>query len=208
MNLRFLGDVLDHWKGSMISQLSKAKLLDQLKVDQLASDFSQWGEVDHRLYAELLRIHRSALVAHKQELWKNRNAYLEEILAVEGDMFLDPDIGISTNSQAGPEHLKASELHSILDHAPKRIVMVYQHIRARKTRDRVLEIMYSLQQKGPGFHACSYESATVAMLFFSRRAERLDPIGKYYQRMLDWHARRRIWHWQSPSTTLRLVAHH
>ena len=208
MNLRFLGDVLDHWKGSMISQLSEAKLLDQLKVDQMASDFSQWGEVDHRLYAQMLRVRESALIRHKQELWNNRNAYLEEILAVDGDVFLDPDIGISTNSQAGAEHLKASELHAILDHAPKRIVMVYQHIRARKTRERVVEIMDFVQQKGPGFHVYSYESATVAMLFFSRRSERLDPIGKYYHRMLDWHAKSRIWHWQSPSTTLRLVTRH
>ena len=205
MNLRFLGDVLDHWKGSIIGGLSQANLLDELKVDQMATDFPQWGDVDHSIYSHLLRIDRSMLIQHAQGLSTNRKAYLEEILSVEGDLFLDPDTGICTNSQPGVEHLKASELHAILDHSHTRIVMVYQHIRARKTRERVLEIMDYFQQKGPGFYAYSYESASVAMLFFSRRPERLEPIGEFYRRMLDWHAGQRIWHWQSPRPTLRLV---
>jgi len=205
MNLRFIGDVLDHWKGSIIGRLSEANLLHRLNVDQMATDFSQWGEVDHSLYADLLRIDRSMIIHHAQDLWSNRKQYLEEMLAVQGDMFLDPDIGICTNSQPGSEHLKALELHALLDRGPTRVVMVYQHIRARKTRERVLDIMDFLQQKGPGFHAYSYESASAAMLFFSRRSERLNPIGEFYQRLLDWHAKERICHWQSPSTTLRLV---
>jgi len=207
MNLKYLGDALDHWKGSIISRLRERNLLHQLKVDQMATDFPQWGEIDHSIYADLLRIDRSMLVRHLQDLGRNRKAYFEEILSHESDLFLDPDTGICTNSRPGVVHLKASELHATLDQTPTRIVMVYQHVRAQKTRDRVLEVMDYLQQKGPGFHAYSYESASVAMLFFSRRPDRLEPIGEFYKHMLDWHASQRIWHWQSPAAELKLMVH-
>lgn len=205
MNLRFLGDVLDHWKGSLVAQLSGAGLLDGFRVDQMATDFGQWGEVDRCLYAELLNVDRSSLVVHSGAIWANRKAYLQELKAIHGDLFLDPDAGICTNSRPGVEHLKATELEMILDSDPGRIVMVYQHIRARKTRDRVIEIMNFLQEKGLTFHAYAYESSSAAMLFFSRRSDRVDLIGGFYRRLLDWHAEDRIFHWQTPSTNLRLI---
>lgn len=204
MNLRFLGDAMDHWKGSIIGRLSKMNMLDSLRADQIASDFSQWGEVDHALYANLLGISKSMLIQHEQPLWENRRKYLEEILTIDGDLFLDPDIGISTNSQTGAKHLKASEVHAILDESPTRIVMVYQHIRAQNTRERVIEVLDWVQEKGPDFSCYSYESGTVAMLFFSRRTDRLGKIGKYFKDLLDWHAKERVyyWHRQRPNLTL------
>lgn len=211
MNLRVLGDVADHWKGSIISRLTGVDLLDQLHVDQMATDFSQWGEVDHSLYADLLRVDRSVLIQHTEDLHTNRERYVDEMLAVRGDLFLDPDIGICTTSHAGSVQLKASELHALLDQEPTRIVMVCQHIspwkskKREKTRERVVEIMYHLQQKGPGFYAYSYQTPTVAMLFISRRSHRLNRIGEFYEHLLDRHANERFSHWQSPSTTLRIV---
>jgi len=208
MNLRFLGDVLDHWKGSIISRLSDAQLLHNLMVDQMATDFSQWREIDHTIYAKLLMIERESIVPHGQELSGNRKAYVQEILKYNGDLFLDPDTGICTNSQAGSEHLKATELHAILDCAPERIVMVYQHNgRTGNMRARVVEVMFYLQRHGAGFHAYAYESATTAMLFLCRKPERVDLIGAYFKQMLDWHGDRRISHWQSPAPGPQLMIH-
>ena len=45
MNREYLGDALDHWKGSMLSNLQAAGLLHHLAVDMMASD--EWKEDRH-----------------------------------------------------------------------------------------------------------------------------------------------------------------
>ena len=38
MNLKYLGDTLDHWKGSVFQILQEAKLLRNLEVDAMMTD--------------------------------------------------------------------------------------------------------------------------------------------------------------------------
>jgi len=205
VNLRFLGDVHDHWKGSMIDLLLRNNLLEKFKVDPMLTDYSQWGEIDYSLYCKILRIKRSMLIHHSEDLCLSRKTYIDEILSVEGDIFFDPDIGICTNTRPGYEHLKASELYLILNHIPSRIVMVYQHIRARKARERIVEIFDYLQKQGAGINALSYHSASVAMLFLSKDSERYYRFCKYFEQMLDWHSNRLLFQWERPRKKLELI---
>lgn len=59
MNLAFLGDALDHWKGSLFESLQKGGILQNFAVDPMASDLAAWTPEDFSLFSTLLRIDRS-----------------------------------------------------------------------------------------------------------------------------------------------------
>ena len=61
MNRDYLGDALDHWKGSVFEYLKREKLLRNFMVDPMATDDSKWDEDDSRLLAQLLRIEERQL---------------------------------------------------------------------------------------------------------------------------------------------------
>lgn len=42
MNLKFLGDALDHWKDSLLQWMRTEKLLVDLKVDLMATEATNW----------------------------------------------------------------------------------------------------------------------------------------------------------------------
>jgi len=48
MNQAYLGDALDHWKGSLIAILRRHQppLLNRLAVVPMATDAQEWGEDD------------------------------------------------------------------------------------------------------------------------------------------------------------------
>ena len=54
MNLQFLGDALDHWKGSVFEGLKKAGALAGFHVDAMASDAKMWRPQDWILFSKLL----------------------------------------------------------------------------------------------------------------------------------------------------------
>jgi hypothetical protein len=78
MNLTFLGDALDHWKGSLFESLSREGILRNFAVDPMASDLPAWRPEDFLLFAQLLRIDRSQIVEHQADL-NNRSRYFAEI---------------------------------------------------------------------------------------------------------------------------------
>lgn len=157
MNLSHLGDTLDHWKGSLLERLQKAKLLTDLAVDPMATDARSWTTTDRQLYATLLRIAPAQVLQHQARLSTDRQGYFGEITHAT-DLFLDPDIGIATRGvRDASHHLTPDEFHGLLAACPSRIVIVYQHIRGIKTRRRVTEITTALARDG-GLRWCSYES--------------------------------------------------
>src|ERR1700688_2197719 len=114
MNLRYLGDALDHWKGSLFEYLQNATLLRELAVDAMAGDAEQWQLADWKLFANLLRVKEAQVVPHTQLLAVDRAAYFKEITH-RGDLFLDPDTGIATGRVGDDsQYLFAAELHDLL----------------------------------------------------------------------------------------------
>lgn len=193
MNLKYLGDALDHWKGSVFEALQREHLLHDFKVDEMASDSEEWGKQDYGLYAKLLRIDQRQLVVHMDTLSGNRDKYFKEI-PVDGDLFLDPDTGFQTGAVKKPQqYLTTVEFLDLLKR--DRIIAVYQHVRAKHTRDRVEEVLRVLCDKGSGFFCTSYESGTVAFLFFGLHATRVKAIRDYFQLLLGKYADKRVGYW-------------
>lgn len=196
MNLRYLGDAMDHWKGSMIERLQRASLLRDFAVDAMSTDAEDWRPEDYDLFADLLRIKRQQIVNHSELLAVNRPGYFREV-SHSGDLFLDPDTGIATCAvSVRSQYLFPAELHGLLETQPERLVAVYQHIRAQKTRDRLQRVVSALRLADTPFSCCSYESGTVSMLFFSREDSRVDRIYQHLEHFLGVHATRRIYRWR------------
>jgi hypothetical protein len=197
VNLQFLGDALDHWKGSVFEGLKKAGALAGFHVDAMASDAKMWRPQDWILFSKLLRVELSQIISHKFYLTQARNQYFDEI-PTGGDLFLDPDTGIQTNRVKEPEkYLRPTELRGLMEKDRSRVVVVYQHVRARHTRDRVCSVLSALRHKIESFSCTSYESGTVAMLFLSFNRERIAPINDYFGNLLGFHAKNRVgsWNW-------------
>lgn len=185
MNLKFLGDALDYWKGAMFASLRKAKVLRDFAADPMASDPKRWSAEDFKLYARLLRIDRHKVIQHRATLYA-REAYFGEITH-QGDLFLDPDTGVATG-QVKAAHVSPSEIGQLLDAATGRLLVVYQHVRAKPVAIRVDEVMNSVRQAIGRLSWCSYESATVAMLFLARLPARTVPVATHFRDLLRRHA--------------------
>jgi hypothetical protein len=196
MNLRYLGDALDHWKGSLLERLQSARLLNRLSVDAMASDAPDWTDSDWKLFATLLRIAPTQIIRHRAALSISRSDYFREV-SHPTDIFLDPDTGIATGRIANAsQYLRPTELHALLAARPSRVVGVYQHIRAVSTRDRLTKIMSVLSSAAQPLCCCSYESSTVAMLFFSRDLLRIKAIYDHHSALLGRHSASRTHLWR------------
>jgi hypothetical protein len=191
MNLAYLGDALDHWKGALFQFLTADGLLRDFAVDSMATDGPEWTTDDLALFARLLHVTESQIVRHKAPL-AARNKYFAEITH-GGDLFLDPDTGIDTGGGSPIEkYIKPNELADLLQKPGRRVVAVYQHVRAQKTCVRVDGCLRALAAVFGGTGWCSYESGTVAMLFLSRDTARTSAIAKGFCSLLGKHAKGRV----------------
>jgi hypothetical protein len=194
MKTDFLGDALDHWKGSIFGYLQEGRLLRNFLIDPMSTDTSQWCEADTSLYAQLLRVDEKQLVQHKERLREGRRLYFSEIPKA-GDLFLDPDTGIKTGRDSSNDiykFLRATELFELMQDEKDRLVIVYQH--ARGVRQRVHNIWTALKGRREPFACSSYEAGTVAMLFFSSAPHRAELIRDSFCRLLGKHSNRRIFY--------------
>lgn len=197
MQLKFLGDALDHWKGSVFEWLQREGIIRRFSVDAMASDASSWSEEDWHVYVRLLRLDRSQLISHSQDLAGNRLAYFDEIQH-PGDLFLDPDTGIATGSvKQVSQYVRPGELLRLLSADESRVVAVYQHgARSYATiRDRLDGVVSSLRRPDNPLCCMSYECGTVAMLFFSANCWRIEEIAYYLRSALGRHGADRICQW-------------
>lgn len=191
MNLAYLGDALDHWKGSLFEYLAGESLLRDFAVDPMATDGSEWTPDDFALFARLLRLREPQILRHKSSL-AARSRYFAEI-AHRGDLFVDPDTGIDTGGGSPiDKYIKPGELAALLEGPKTRVVAVYQHVRAQKTCVRVDACLRELAVAASGTGWCSYESGTVAMLFLSHDAARTNSIAGAFSRLLGRHADGRV----------------
>ena len=191
MNLMYLGDALDHWKGSLFEFLQAERLLRDFAVDPMATDGHLWRDADFALFARLLRVNPTQILHHKMPLTE-RAPYFTEIDHT-GDLFLDPDTGIQTSGDGhAAKYVKPHELAGLLRNQDTRIVAVYQHVRAQRTSVRVDGCLRALAEVVAHIGWCSYESGTVAMLFLSQDRDRTTGIDEGFRRLLGRHAEDRV----------------
>jgi hypothetical protein len=189
LNLDFLGDAFDHWKGSLIEFLQEAQALRNFAVDPMASDLGLWKSEDFVILARLLRVDATQIIRHRETL-QERTKYFDEI-SHRGDLFLDPDTGVATGRVKGT-HISPFEIGHLLDSATNRLLVVYQHVRAQRVSIRVDAVLIALQKEIGFFSWTSYESGTVAMLFLSRMPERTEQIAAHFKSMLGRHSSGRV----------------
>jgi len=191
LNLKYLGDALDHWKGSLFEYLANAGVLRQFAVDPMASDLLEWTEADYALFARLLRVNETQIIRHQISLF-DRPRYFAEIIH-KGDLFLDPDTGIATGHVNQEEqYIWPREVGFLLGEPADRLLGIYQHVRAQRVSARADDCLDKLKEEIGGFGWCSYESGTVAMIFLSRRVDRTNKVVDALRGLLGSHAERRI----------------
>lgn len=196
MNLKYLADALDYWKGGVLNFLEGRRLLDSLLVEPMLSDPEAWTGEQWSLFAGLLRVSGDQIVRHRQSLTADRPAYFQEIPPFE-TIFLDPDIGVCTSrvtSTSRAQYVFPEELRSLLDETPNRLLIVYQHVRG-SVRDRLNEVTRAIQACATGVGCSSYESATAALLFISRTGRYKD-VAAAFRPFLgpQYEARVHAWH--------------
>jgi hypothetical protein len=195
MNTTFLGDALDHWKGSLFESLQNAGVLTDFAVDPLASDLHAWKQQDFDLYARLLRVELLQVLQHKVSIADNRQQYFLEVLSHAGDLFIDPDTGVATGRVRLEHHrryVEPAEIGQLLDSGKKRIAAVYQHVHGRRVADRVDKVRQAIGKRIEKLGWSSYESGTVAMLFLSRDHHRVEAVSEHFRRILGLRADGRI----------------
>ncbi len=171
MNVCFLGDAYDYWKGSLLNHLQRSGLLINLTIDAMATEPPSWQEEDWTLYASLLNVAHDRVLKHRELLSVQRANYFQEI-PVEGDLFLDPDTGLVTGRVKKAErYVYPRELVRLVEGS--RVVCVYQHSSRTHIRHRVEAVVNAVQSLCPTLSYVSYEATTVAMLFFSVAPNRI-----------------------------------
>lgn len=189
VNLAYLGDALDHWKGSLLGEVQQHRLLHDLTVDAMATDQPQWDDSDWQVYARLLRVHRRQVLIHQEDV-RNPDAYFAEC-RTSGDIFLDPDIGVATG-KVSPRwrYLQPPEVSQLI--SDDNVVAVYQHGDRSLMGERVDVVVRAIRGSAPGLDCLSYQATSVAMLFLSRQPSRLDAIRRHFASLLGRHASRRV----------------
>jgi len=196
MNHDYLGDALDHWKGSLIAILCRSRLIDCLAVVPMATDAMEWNQDDWRTYARLLNVEGDDICQRDVPFVNGadrRQQYFANL--PEGqDLFLDPDTGIAINGNGG--HIRVQELAQLLN-GPKnigRVLMVYQHAaRDKVPRLRFVEIGGKLKRGIEECHVLVYECSQAAMFFISRNKRRIQAIENALREYLRGTAERRVW---------------
>ena len=191
MNSKFLGDALDHWKGSLISILSSKRLIRNVVVEPMITDVRPWSKEDIETYRRLLRLESTSPICHGESTFSGKRDEYFDGVPEDGDVFLDPDTGIATGN-GGREHIKVFELGKLLAKSD-RILMVYQHSARGSFHERLLKIKDRVSRDICGVHCTTYESGRVAMFFISIDSYRINEIQNTLKKYLRGTAEIRVW---------------
>jgi hypothetical protein len=191
VNSKFLGDALDHWKGSLISILSSKMLIRNVTVEPMITDVRLWSKEDLETYRRLQKLESTSPICHRQSTFSGRRDEYFDGVPEGGDVFLDPDTGIATGN-GGREHVKVLELGKLLSKSD-RVLMVYQHSARGPFHKRLLEITDIVSHDIPSVHVTIYECGRVAVFFISLNRARIHEIQNALKIYLRGTAERRVW---------------
>jgi hypothetical protein len=168
MNLKHLGDALDHWKGSVIELIGDKKL----RVVPMLTDQGQWKQEHFETYARLLHL-KPEDVLKRDHLFSSqkRDDYFSDL--GEHDLFLDPDKGIAPDKKAKKEHIKPSEIADLLKESRSRMLLIYQHSSRKKDgfREKLNLLRSTVSPKDRPMFA--YDSGAVSMVVISQSQKRI-----------------------------------
>ena len=182
MRLKYLGDAIDHFKGSILRRLQSKNLLRNIGVDPMATDVDSWEEGHYQLYAELLGVATDRVFRIPGTLNARGRRALGRHSHV-GDLFLDPDTGIRTARQSPIRaYVLPAELAQLL--ASDQVVVTYQHAWRAAESESVQQAIRSVADIELRSTATAYVSRQVALIFFSTDTERISAIENSLQSWL------------------------
>jgi hypothetical protein len=162
----------------------------------MITDSRIWTLKELCAYATLLNIKDRSFILHSDTTFTgNRLDYFNSVQH-QGDLFLDPDTGIATGSP-NRKHITIQEIELLLGNNPNRVLAIYQHTRQGITMSqRVDEVIKALLREFKDISCTSYESALVAMIFVSKRKERMKSINGYFHNLLCNAVKNRVRIWE------------
>lgn len=180
MHSKHLGDALDHWKGSIIQRLESRRLLQDIAVIPMFTD-DCWDSQKVAAYSHLLNLKSDKVLQTGRKFGggkHDREKYFEAI-SHAGDLFLDPDTGvsISPSTKNDSEHITISEIKELLGN--DRVILVYQHRGRYKSTEWIKDIIDEVRREIKKLNSTTYECGNVAMLFFSYNRDRMEKINNY-----------------------------
>ena len=183
MNHGHLGDAFDHWKGYFISRLGGT--VRDLRAVPMFTDENcvrVWNGRAVAAYAGLLGISAADVLQSKVRFRNgDRAEYFDGVATVHGDLFVDPDTGISVRGDH--KHVRPGDLATLLRPDRERVLVVYQHayrshgyVKAilDKTRDAIDDSRIGL---------FAYDGGAAAMVFASRSSTRLSAMRRQLERI-------------------------
>jgi hypothetical protein len=167
MNLKHLGDALDHWKGSVMDLVDD----NNLRVLPMLTDQHRWTKNHFDVYAKLLR-RKTNDILKKNVLFpcQTRSDYFTGL--PEYDLFIDPDTGIASDKNRKKEHISAAEIASLLPRSSSRLLMIYQNRFVMKEMKETLKRVLAFEGLTE-FHLFAYAAGAVGMVFISRSPKRI-----------------------------------
>ncbi|MGH6628181.1 MAG: hypothetical protein ACREB3_00445 [Burkholderiales bacterium] len=170
MNLKHLGDALDHWKGSVIELIGEKRL----RVLPMLTDQDRWTSDHFNVYARLLRLKTQHILRRKVSFpGQTRSTYFSRLR--EYDLFVDPDTGIASDKKRKKEHISPAEIASLLPRSSSRLLLIYQQRFQRKEMKETLKLVLSIDSLRE-LHRFAYDAGAVGMVFISRSRKRINGV--------------------------------
>ena len=185
MNSKHLGDAFDHWKGSIIQRLGTKGLLQDIAVIPMFTD-GPWNSEQISAYANLLSVNVGKIQQKNRIFMGNkddREKYFEDI-SYSGDLFLDPDIGISL-SKNDREHIIIPDIGTVLSAQNDRVILIYQHKGRDNFPEKIEKIVHGVSNRIKNLNSATYDCGNVAMIFFSHDNGRIEKLTGYLKDMLS-----------------------
>ena len=189
MNIKHLGDALDHWKGCIIRSVEKH--LHDLRVVPMFTDADvnkTWSPKRLRIYAELLHVDASDIL-HRRRRFESaeRESYFADS-GGEYDLFIDPDTGIAPKSHFDGQHIRPGDIALLLPDDTKRVLLIYQH--SSREKDWVDACLRRVVRHEPHrtCWAFAYRGGDASMVFIARSRGRLNAMRlalKRFDRVTD-----------------------
>jgi hypothetical protein len=192
MNSKYLGDALDHWKGSLFQRLRNEKLFD-LYVEPMITDPEPWSQELINLFVKMLCLDDTSRILNSDKTFHgDRNVYFNSIKH-DGDLFVDPDTGVAIGSTITNKHIKVNEIQLLLQKNQSRIIAVYQHkMQGKNMSDTLGDVIGFICKNMHPLSWTSYMSAHVAMIFISEDNDRIQEIREYHRTLFRPVAVKRI----------------
>lgn len=185
MELGYLGNEVDTFKGAILRLLTAYQLLRDLAVDPMITDPERWDAKSYEFYSKLMGIEIRPNQPLAIRLSGHRRA--PGIPGHSGDFFLDPSTGVVYGQQDGERYIFPNEVRALLN--PSNVVVIYQAW-PQGGRDAAVEAIQAVDQPSGSLAAVTCDRRKTSMLFFSRDFARIESITAWLRRWMGPGSRR------------------